>query len=63
MSKIGVITDIVIAFLMIICIIYNIFMGINNHDTYYLVVGIIDYIALQLSVKNIEDYIDKTNNV
>lgn len=63
MCEIGVIIDISIAFFMIMCIIYNMFMGMNNHDAYYLVLGIIDYTILKYSVKNIENYIDKTDNV
>jgi hypothetical protein len=38
-------------------------MGMNNHDTYYLVLGIIDYMVLKLSAKNIEYDIDKIDNV
>ena len=63
MYKIGVIIDFAIAFAMIIYMIYNIYIGINNHDSYYLILGIIDYIALQFSIKNIEYDIDKTDNV
>lgn len=63
MKKIGIIIDFAIAFAMIICMIYNIYKGINNHDSYYLILGIIDYIALQFSIKNIEYDIDKTDNV
>jgi hypothetical protein len=63
MHKVSVIIDVVIAFFMIICIIYNMIMGIRNHDAYYLILGILDYIFLTLSIKNIEDYIDNTDNV
>lgn len=54
MSDVGKIIYIIIGFFMIICMIYNMIMGISNHDTYYLILGIIDYIVL----KNIEKDID-----
>lgn len=63
MYKVGVIIDFAVAFAMIICIIYDVFMGINNHDSYYLILGIIDYIVLKSSIKNIENYIDKADNM
>ena len=59
MSNVGAIIKIIIGFFIIICMVYNMITGINNHDTYYLILGIIDYIVL----KNIEKDIDKTNNV
>ena len=63
MYKFCAIIDFAMAFAMIICMIYNIFMGMYNHDTYYLILGIIDYIAFQFNIKNIEYYIDNNNNI
>ena len=63
MYKFCVIIDVAIVFAMIICMVYNMYMGMNNHDTYYLVLGIIDYMVLKLSVKNIEYDIDKIDNM
>lgn len=63
MSKFWFIFDTAWTFIMLILIFYNLIMGINNHDAYYLTLGIIDYIALKLNVKNIKDYIDKINNI
>lgn len=63
MSKFWFIFDTVWTFIMLILMFYNLIMGINNHDTYYLILGIIDYIALELNVKKIKDYIDKINNI
>ena len=51
MSKFWFIFDTVWTFIMLILMFYNLIMGINNHDTYYLILGIIDYIALELNVK------------
>ncbi len=63
MYKIFVFIDCAIVFSMIICMVYNMYMGMNNHDTYYLVLGIIDYMVLKLSAKNIEYDIDKIDNI
>ena len=48
---------------MLILMLYNFIMGVDNHDAYYLTLGIIDYIALKLNVKNIKDYIDNIYNI
>ena len=63
MSKFWFIFDTAWTFIMLILIFYNLIMGINNHDAYYLTLGIIDYIALKLNVKNIKDYIDNIYNI
>ena len=51
MYKLCLIIDIIVTFLIFICMIYNFFIGIENHDTYYLILGIIDYIILKLSIE------------
>ena len=63
MYKFCVMIDVAITFAMIICMVYNMYMGMNNHDVYYLVLGIIDYMVARFSEKNIKDYIDRTDNV
>lgn len=63
MSKFSFIIEITWAFFIIVSIIHDTFMGISNHDVYYLVWVILELIMLHFSVKNIKDYIDKTDNV
>lgn len=54
MKKVLLIIDIIIAIMMMICIVYNVLKGISNHDVYYLILGLFDYIILFFSMKNIE---------
>jgi hypothetical protein len=54
MKKVLLIIDIIVATMMVICIIYNVFKGMANHDVYYLVLGLFDYIILFFGIKNIE---------
>ena len=42
----------------LIMLIYNLAKGCSEHDTYYLVMTIIDYGFMRLSVKNIYRYLD-----
>lgn len=53
MSKFWFIVDIVCTFIILMLMLWNVVMGISNHDTYYLTLGIIDYIFLKINVKNI----------
>lgn len=53
MSKFWFIVDIVCTFIILMLMLWNVVMGISNHDAYYLTLGIIDYIFLKINVKNI----------
>lgn len=61
MYKLCLIIDNILILIFFICMIYNFFVGIHNHDVYYLILGIIDYIILKL--KYIKDYVDKIDNI
>lgn len=65
MKKFDFIVDFVWTILTFILICYNIFMGINNHDAYYLTLGILFYLYLgfQNNLTEIKKYIDKKNNM
>ena len=63
MKKLNFIVEVVWAFFIIASMIYDAFMGISNHDAYYIAWVILDYIILHMSVKNMKEYIDKTDNV
>ena len=52
-----IIVDLIIAILMVVCFTYNMFVGINTHDPYYLLLGLFDYLVIHLSLKNIENNI------
>lgn len=58
MSNFKFIVEVVWAFLIIVCMIYDTFMGISNHDTYYIAWVILDFILLHMSVKNLKEDID-----
>lgn len=55
MKKLNFIIDVVSAFLLIVYVIYDMYMGINNHDAYYIGWVIFDFILLYLSVQNIKE--------
>ena len=58
MNKFRFIVEVVWAFFIIVSMIYDTFMGINNHDAYYIAWVILDLIILHISVKNMEECID-----
>ena len=63
MKKFGLIVDIVFALLIGICMFYNFILGINNHDAFSLILGLIDCEILKFTIKNIEEDVDNINNI
>lgn len=59
MSKFGFVIKVLWVLLLLVCMFYDAFLGINNHDVYYLVWVVLDFMMLHLSVKEIEEDIDK----
>ena len=58
MKKLNFIVEVAWAFFIIVSMIYDAFMGISNHDAYYMAWVILDFIILHISVKNIVDIED-----
>ena len=58
MKKLNFIIEVVWAFFIIVSMIYDAFMGIKNHDAYYMIWVVLELILLHLSVKDIEKDID-----
>ena len=58
MKKLNFIIEVVWAFFIMVSMIYDAFMGIKNHDTYYMIWVVLELILLHLSVKYIEKDID-----
>lgn len=58
MSKFKFIIEVAWIFFIIVSMIYDTFMGVSNHDTYYLIWVVLDLIMLHISVKDIEKDID-----
>ena len=63
MKIVNIIIDIMLLITMIICFIYNMIRGVSNHDVYYLVLALFDYIILYLVSENIANDIDTHDNV
>lgn len=63
MSKFSLIIEVAWVIFITVYLIYDTYMGVSNHDTYYLVLVILDFIMLHFGVKNVKKYIDKTDNV
>ena len=58
MKKLNFIVEVAWVFFIIASIIYDTFMGINNHDAYYMAWVILEFVILHFSIKNIKDYVD-----
>ena len=58
MKKLNFIIEVVWAFFIMASMIYDAFMGIKNHDAYYMIWVVLELILLHLSVKDIEKDID-----
>lgn len=58
MKKLNFIIEVVWAFFIMVSMIYDAFMGIKNHDAYYMIWVVLELILLHLSVKDIEKDID-----
>ena len=63
MKKFGLVVDIVFSLLVGICMLCDFILGANNHDVYYLVMGLIDFEILKLTIKNIKEDVDNINNM
>lgn len=58
MKKLNFVIEVVWIFFIMVSMIYDAFMGINNHDAYYMIWVVLELILLHLSVKDIEKDID-----
>lgn len=58
MNKFNFIIEVVWAFFIMVSMIYDAFMGIKNHDAYYMIWVVLELILLHLSIKDIEKDID-----
>lgn len=58
MKKLNFIIEVVWAFFIMVSMIYDAFMGIKNHDAYYMIWVVLELILLHLSIKDIEKDID-----
>ena len=58
MKKLNFIIEVVWAFFIMVSMIYDAFMGIKNHDAYYMAWVILELVILHFSLKNIKDYVD-----
>lgn len=63
MYKFFLIINIIFSIIFFISMIYNFVIGINNHDTYYLLLAIVDCIFLQLNIKDVKKDIDNISNM
>lgn len=63
MKKFGLVVDIVFSLFLVVIMCYNFVLGINNHDSYYLILGLMDCYILKFTIKNIEEDIDNINNM
>jgi hypothetical protein len=58
MSKFKFIIEVVWVFFIMASMIYDTFMGISNHDAYYIAWVILDFVILHVSLKDMEKDID-----
>ena len=63
MSKFGFVIKILWVLLLLVCMVYEAMLGISNHDAYYIAWVILDFMMLHLSIKEIEEDIDKMQKV
>lgn len=61
MKKLNFIIEVVWAFFIMVSMIYDAFMGVSNHDAYYITWVILELIMLHFSLKNIKDCVDIKN--
>lgn len=53
-----IVVDIIFLVCLFICMFYDLFLGVDNHDAYYLVFVIIDYEILKLVIADLKYDID-----
>jgi hypothetical protein len=58
MSKFKFIIEVAWVFFIMASMIYDTFMGISNHDAYYIAWVILDFIILHVSLKDMKKDID-----
>ena len=58
LDKIFFVFDCIFAIIWLVFCVKNLVIGINNHDTYYLVSAIVDYGFMRLNTNSIKKYLD-----
>ena len=60
-KKLELILDLLLAIIMAISTIYCLVQGFSNRDSYFLLVGLLDFIIVQFSLRNAEYDVDNMN--